>query len=254
MSGDVVAQYNIISNALDRIKQVLNLNDSFLGIQGSSASGRQVKLQQNMSASALNYLTSKVNFIYTMLAEDILGMAKIYYKANKIIRVTDDINGDKYVELNKPVTINGQVQFKDTITYTEDGVAVLEPWIDRDSMIDDLEYEVEITTSNYNETDDMERVQLDAIIQGPAGQMLMQTDPASYAKVIAIQTKGMKTRNSEYIAKVFEDIAAKLSGAQTQDPRAAGEGAQGNSSAGAIMSAAGMSNDAQPAGYNQSKG
>ena len=255
MSGDVIAQYNIISNALDRIKQVLNLNDSFLGMQGSSASGRQVKLQQNMTASALNYLTSKINFIYTKLAEDILSLAKIYYKANKIIRVTDDINGDKYVEINKPITINGEVQFKDEINYTEDGKAVLKPWIDRDTMIDDLEYEVEITTSNYNETDDMERVQLDAIIQGPAGQMLLQADPASYAKVVAIQTKGMKTRNSEYIAKVFEDVANKLSGAPTQDPREGNTSQQsGGTAAGSIMSAAGMTNDAQPAGYNQPKG
>ena len=32
----------------------------FVGLQGSSASGRQVKLQQNMSASALSYITDTI--------------------------------------------------------------------------------------------------------------------------------------------------------------------------------------------------
>ena len=257
LSGEVIQQYNIISSALDRIKQVLNLNDSFLGMAGSSASGRQVKLQQNMTASALQYLTSKLNFIYTTLAKDIIELSKLYFVANRVIIVNDSINGDKYVELNKPVTINGEVQFKDDIKYLEDGTAVLEPWIDRDTTITDLDYEIEVTTSNYNETDDMERVQLDGIIQGPAGQMLLHTDPASYAKVVEIQVKGMKTRNSEYIADIFEQVAQKLSGAQTQDPRQAMGNRQANggtSNAGALSQAIGMNNDAAPAGYNQPKG
>lgn len=253
MSGLVSDQYSIISHALDRIQRVLNLNDSFLGIAGSSASGRQVKLQQNMSSSALQYLTYKINNIYICLAEDILEMAKEYFTSHKIMRITDPISGDKYLEINKPVTINGEIQFKDSIVYTEDGVAVLEPWLDRDTTIDTLEYEVDITTANYNETDDMERMQLDSILQGPAGQMLLQANPAGYAKVAEIQLKGMRTRNSEYIAQIFEDTANKLGGAETRDPRdAVSQQAQGNSVP-AMMAAAGMTNDSAPEGYNASK-
>ena len=256
MSGDVVDQYNIIANSLDRIKQVLNLNDSFLGMAGSSASGRQVKLQQNMTASALQYLTTKLNAIYISLATDILELSKKYFKANKVFRITDKMSGDKYVELNKPVTILGKVQYKDELKFTEDGVAVLEPWFYKETTLDDLDYEVEITTSNYNETDDMERMQLDSIVQGPAGQMLLNTNPAGFAKVVELQLKGMRTRNSEYIAQIFEETAQKLSGAPTQDPRQfqGAQGSQGANQVPAMMSAAGMSNDSAPDGYNAKKG
>ena len=254
MSGDVVAQYNIISSALDRIKQVLNLNDSFLGMAGSSASGRQVKLQQDMSVSALSYLTNKINFIYESLALDILDMAKDYFKANKIMRVTDKLTGDRYVEMNKPVTINGQVQWKD-IRESKDGITMI-PWVYKDTTLDDLDYEVEVYTANYNSTDDLEKLQLDNIVQGPAGQMLMNTNPAAYARIISIQTKAMKTRNSEHIAEIFEDIASKLSGAEDRDPRDVGNSPQANegTSAAGMMSAMGATNDAQPDGYNRPRG
>ena len=260
MSGDVVAQYNIISAALSRIKQVLNLNDSFLGMAGSSASGRQVKLQQNMTASALQYLTSKLDFIYTELAKSILEMAKLYYKANTLIRISDEVKGDSYIAINDPVTINGEIQYKDNIQFDDKGVAKLEPWFYKESTLDELDYEVELTTSNYNETDDMESLQLDNIIQGPAGQMLMQTDPGKYAEVVALKAKVMKTRNSEAIADIFNQVAKKLEGVPTQDPRQVPpitpgvQGQQGGTSAAGMMSAAGMTNDAQPAGYNQPKG
>lgn len=257
LSGDVVAQYNIISSALDRIKQVLNLNDSFLGMAGSSASGRQVKLQQNMTASALQYLTGRLDFVYTEMAKSILEMAKMYYRANTLIRVSDEIKGDSYTEVNKPVTINGEIQYKDKIQFDDKGVVRLEPWFYKESTLDDLDYEVELTTSNYNETDDMESLQLDNIIQGNAGQMLMNTSPGKYAEVVALKAKVMKTRNSEYIAKVFSDVAKKLEGSPIQDPRTAGQQGQpqqGGTSAAGMMSAAGMTNDSQPAGYNLPKG
>ena len=62
----------------------------------------------------------------------------------------------------------------------------------------------------------------------------------------------MKTRNSEYIADIFEQVASKLAGAETRDPRDANGGADvGAGDMGSIMSAIGMSNDAAPDGYNR---
>ena len=81
---------------------------------------------------------------------------------------------------------------------------------------------------------------------------LMNTDPASYGRVVALSMRAMKTRNSEYIADIFEQVAKKLAGAETRDPRDAG-GEAGAGDMGSIMSALGMSNDAAPNGYNQPK-
>ena len=40
LSGDVITQYGLINNALDRIQRVLGINDSFLGVAKASDSGR----------------------------------------------------------------------------------------------------------------------------------------------------------------------------------------------------------------------
>ena len=259
LHGDVIAQYQIIDKSLERIKRILNLNDSFLGMMGSSASGRQIKLQQNMSASALNYITSNIEYMYECMGMDILSFSKKYYKAYKVIRIADQRNGDRFIELNKPFMMprdDGQgeeVAVKD-IEYDKDGNAKVIPWIERDTQIEFLDYDIEITTANYNETDDLEKLQLDQLIAGQAGAYLMNTDPASFGKVVALSMRAMKTRNSEYIADIFDQVANKLNQAPTMDPRAAQGGPAGGADMGSIMSAIGMTNDAQPDGYNQPKG
>lgn len=259
LHGDVIAQYQIIDKSLERIKRILNLNDSFLGMMGSSASGRQIKLQQNMSASALNYITSNIEYMYECMGMDILSFSKKYYKAYKVIRIADQRNGDRFIELNKPFMMprdDGQgeeIAVKD-IEYDKDGNAKVIPWIERDTQIEFLDYDIEITTANYNETDDLEKLQLDQLIAGQAGAYLMNTDPASFGKVVALSMRAMKTRNSEYIADIFDQVANKLNQAPTMDPRAAQGGQSGGADMGSIMSAIGMTNDAQPDGYNQPKG
>lgn len=256
LHADVIAQYNIIDKSLERIKRILNLNDSFLGMMGSSASGRQIKLQQNMSASALNYVTSNIEYMYECMGEDILEFSKLYYKAYKVLRIADQRNGDKFIEINKPFTLPNadgteEIAVKE-IEYDKEGNAKIIPWIDRDTQIEFLQYDIEITTANYNETDDIERIQLDQLLSGQAGMFLMNTDPASYGRVVALSMRAMKTRNSEYIADIFEQVAKKLAGAETRDPRDVGSEA-GAGDMGSIMSALGMSNDAAPDGYNQPK-
>lgn len=259
LHGDIIAQYTIIDKSLERIKQILNLNDSFLGMMGSSASGRQVKLQQNMSAAALNYITNTLEYMYQCIGLDILDFAKIYYKAYKVIRIADKRNGDRFIEINKPFLMpnleTGQPEMViKEIHYDEKGNATIEPWLEQETQIEFLEFDIEVTTANYNETDDIEKIQLDNLLAGPAGQFLMNTDPASYGKVVALAMRAMKTRNSEYIAEIFEQVANKLGGAQTMDPRAVASGAMEQGNPGEMLSAMGATNDMAPAGYNLPKG
>ena len=80
----------------------------------------------------------------------------------------------------------------------------------------------------------------------------MNADPASFGRVVALSMRAMKTRNSEYIADVFEQVANKLAPAPTMDPRsvANGEAAEAVGPS-AIMSALGMTNDGAQEGYNR---
>lgn len=265
LSGEVVAQYNIISNALDRIQRVLGINDSFLGQAQASDSGRKVKLQQNSSIVAMRYLTSHLEYMYKKIGEDILALVRQYYTANQIMRVSDERIGDKWIEINKQLDMptgnylpNGQPEMQPIFgeQQNEDGTIERYPIVDPQTDMSLMDMDIEVTTAAYNDTDDMERMTLEAMLQGPAGQALMNTNPSGYLKIAGLNVKALKSRHSEEIAEIFEQTAQMLGGAPTMDPRMVQGGGQqgGENPIGQMMSAAGMTNDSQPDGYNKAKG
>lgn len=261
VSSDIVNQYQIIDAALDRCQKITGMNDSFLGFAGSSASGRQVKLQQNSAVVALRYLTETLEFAYTEMGESVLQTAKLYFKAHQFLRLTDDRTGDRWTELNKPITMpneQGQDQpvFYDEFTYDEETDTItLEPIIDPDTSLEDLEYDLDISTAVYNDTDDVERLTLEAILSGPAGQTLRDVSPGDYLEISGMHVQALKGRNSDAISQIFYKNAQKLTGAQTMDPRMVQGGGQGGTngqspSAQNMLSAMGATNDQKPEGYN----
>lgn len=267
LSVEVVQQYEILNNALNRCQRLLGINDSFLGMQGSSASGRSVQLQQNSAVVALRYITEAIEFIYTEVGKSILNAAKVYYKANTFLRIADKINGDRWVEMNKPFTMPNErgeqeVAYYDDVEFdSETGEANITPIMEPESQIAELDYDIEVTTSPYNDTDEIERVTLEAILAGPAGQLLAQAAPQRYFKIAGMNIQALKSRYSEEISKEFFEMAQQLGGAPVADPRAVqqmgGGNPQGNggqdAAVGKMLSALGATNDAQAEGYNHAK-
>src|SRR5690606_3072480 len=69
-----------------------------------------VRLQQNATIMALRYLTDRIQLMYRLVGEDILGLASQYMQANQVLRVSDEIAGQRFIELNKPMqTWTGQM-------------------------------------------------------------------------------------------------------------------------------------------------
>lgn len=263
LSGDVIVQYNIINNALDRIQKVLGINDSFLGTAQASDSGRKVKLQQNSTIVAMRYLTGLLEYMFGKIGEDILSLVRQYYTANQILRVSDERLGDRWLELNTQLDMptgkllpDGEIEFEPLFSekVLEDGTIESSPVIDPDTDVGLMEMDIEVTTSAYNETDDMERMMLESMLQGPTGQALLNTNPAGYFKIAGLNVKALKARHSEEVAEIINQTAEMLGKAPTMDPRLVGqEQTGGENPIGQMMSAAGMTNDMQPDGYNQPK-
>lgn len=105
MSQDVMQQYAIIDNGFNRIKQVLGVNDAMLGQAMAADSGRKVKLQKNSGLLTLRYLTAPLEVFHRTLAVQISRLIVQFYTANQVLRVTDDVTGNRYVEINKPLLI-----------------------------------------------------------------------------------------------------------------------------------------------------
>jgi len=105
LSQDVVSQYTIIDNAFARIKQVLGINDYMLGASFAADSGRKVKLQKNASANTLRYITAPLELFHKRQANLTARLIIEYFSSYQILRVTDEINGNRFIELNKPVLL-----------------------------------------------------------------------------------------------------------------------------------------------------
>jgi len=236
LSREVLDQYTVIDKALDRIQRVLGINDSFLGMAFASDSARKVKLQQNSSVVALRYLTSRIETFYRYLGWDIANLIKQYYTAHQILRITDQASGDRWQEINKPLTsFTGQIdpqtgqpvmrlemeEALDPATgkpmKDENGVIIMTPIPEQGTEIAFTKIEIEIHSNNYNDEDEKNQLMLEQVMAGNVGQMLAQVNPAGFFQIAGLSMKSLKTRNSPDIARIFAETAAKLQ----QDPNAA---------------------------------
>lgn len=231
MSPDVQQQYMIVDNALSRIQKVLGINDSFLGMAYASDSGRKVKLQQGATVMSLRYITARIESFYQLLAHDVAKLAQQYYHAYQVLRITDEISGTRWVEMNRPMEEwSGQV---DPITKQPIMQPILLPEIDPASgdFIEDEEgniilapvatdgtdfkftdYEVEIKASAYNDDDEKSQLLVETVMSGLIGQMMMQANPAGFFKMGSLAIRNMKSRYSPDIAQVLDETSQMLSG------------------------------------------
>jgi hypothetical protein len=105
MSQDIAQQYEIINNAFNRIQKVLGINDYMLGESFAADSGRKVKLQKNTGSMTLRYLTAPLEVFHKSQADLVVELISKYFTAHQVLRVTDDITGNRFVEINKPLML-----------------------------------------------------------------------------------------------------------------------------------------------------
>lgn len=233
LTREVVDQYTVIDKALDRIQRILSINDSFLGMAYASDSGAKVKLQQNASMVALRYVTSKIEQFYRLLGWDVVNLIKQYYTAHDVIRVADEYEGNKWLEINKPAMVpTGQIdpstgmpitrpifeEVKDPASKKplkdEYGNLIMAPIPTKESEIAFTNADVEVATVSYNDEDEKTQVVLEQFINGPLGNMLSQVDPVGYFTAAGLAIKNTKTKFSPELARILETAGQKLGGNQ----------------------------------------
>ena len=105
MSKSVVDQYTIIDKGYQRIKQVLGINDAMLGEAYASESGRKMKLQKNTGVMTLRYLTGPLELHHKYQAILVARLIADNFTAHQVLRVTDDITGNRFIEINEPMLL-----------------------------------------------------------------------------------------------------------------------------------------------------
>ncbi len=105
LAQNVLDQYTIIDKAYMRIKEVLGVNDAMLGQAYAADSGRKVKLQKNTGVMTLRHLTGPLELFHKRQAQLLVRLMMQYFTAHQILRVTDDVTGNRFIELNKPLIL-----------------------------------------------------------------------------------------------------------------------------------------------------
>ena len=243
-SNEVQEQYYIINNALDRIQKVLGINDSFLGMAFASDSGRKVKLQQNATIMSLRYVVARIESFYRSLGEDTANLIKQYFTAHQMLMVADEVLGERWVELNKPMEkfsgrfdqqgqpvmepILEPVINPDDGEYLErDGNIIYAPVNEMETELAYLEFKVRITSAAFNDEDERAQLLLETVMSGQVGGMMSQVNPAGFFKMAALAMKSMKTKYTPDIVEVLNETAQALGGNPEANQQAAAV-AQGN--------------------------
>lgn len=230
LSREAIELYTIIDRAFDRIQRVLGVNDSFLGQAFASDSGRKVKLQQNATMMSLRYLTGRIELMYKYIGQSILALANQFMYAEQTLRVTDEVTGYRFIQLNEPEMIfSGQFdenqqpimqpmfeQVKDPNTgqplEDEQGNLVIAPIPKEETELRFDRLDVTIESTAYNDEDEKAQLMMESVMSGQMGQMLAQINPAGYFQVAGLAMRSMKTKYSPEISQVFEQTGQMLGG------------------------------------------
>jgi hypothetical protein len=238
MSRDIVNQYTILDQALTRIKLVLGVNDSFLGQAYASDSGRKVQIQQQASASQMTMLVDRVKAMFKFIGQDILGLMRQYYRGHQILKVSDPLNSYHYVEINSPVMMptgrvlpDGSPEMQPVLVPEEDpetneplfdelGNLIMVPLGDPDNTIEFADVDIRVIVSRGNQSEERNQVLLETVVNGPVGQVMLQTNPAMYLRSAAMMISEMGTKHSIEIAQMLMQTALGIEQGQI-DPRLA---------------------------------
>jgi len=238
--------------------KVLGLNPAFLGFSDASSSGRKVSLQQNAAINSLTRLFNHLEKWHKYIMLDIIHFTTIYKNAYEVVTLTDEYNAQYQIEFNAPliekVELGSEVWYIPK-TYTDKNGNIRRK-NDPRTDLSEIEVDIEVHTSDMNGSDSIDAVMLDNLINGVAGQSLMNAQPAAYFYIIGLKIKNLKTKNSEQVAQIYFNIAQQLGFvAPTVDPRQVMQnqtGVAGNiqGQAGDLVSSLGADSDLSQGGLN----
>lgn len=237
LSGDIQKNYFIMDKALERIKLMLGVNDSFLGQAFASDSGRKVKLQSNASIITLNYITEKIELYYKLVGWDIVHLIQQYYTSHRVLRIADEAAGDRWVELNKPIEApgpNGPTPIWDEEIDPESGEAetdeygniLLTPLNDSRTDIRFLDVDLKIEASSYSDEDEKNQLLLETMLSGAIGNALLTVNPGGFMKAASLAVKSMKSKHSPDIAEILDTTAQMLAPQPEQQAQLGSSGPQ----------------------------
>jgi hypothetical protein len=189
---------------------------------------------------ALRYLTVRIEHFYQLLGQDVSKLIKQYFTAAQVLRVSDEVVGNRWIEMNQPM-----MQFSGEMN-PETGEPIMEPVFEQvfdpengkpeigpngelifapipeeGTELAFANHDIKIEAVNYNDEDERVQLMLETVMSGQMGQMLSQINPAGFFKVSALTLRTMKTKYSPEISAIFDETAQMLEGTPEDEEAAA---------------------------------
>ena len=217
---EIEDQYIIVEKTLERIQKVLGINDAFLGFGMAYDPANKTQMHKQAASMSLTYFVSRMEQFYRLVGEDIANYIQQYYKAHQIISLADPIDGQKLMELNKPILDeNGEYVYEevknpedDEPMIDDDGYLIYAPVPTMDSEIKVSMMDVSIDVISKDASMEQDRAFLEGIIQGLPGQSLLQYNPAAFFMLISKYANSLSTKSSSEIQRIFEETAYQTAG------------------------------------------
>jgi len=242
--AEVSDLYKIVDKGKERIKEILGVNNSFLGTAFASDSGRKVQLQQQQTILALKFVSGRIEQFYRLLGKDVINLVKQYYTANQVLNITDNDTGQRWVEINRPLmqwdgrtddsgqpVLNQAGEpnmvpvFEEVVDpatgepiIDEDGNYVIAPVPEEETEIAFSDVDISIDTVIFNDSEEENRLVIESFLSGNIGQMLGQINPAGLMKISSLAFKSIQSKNSGDISNVLLETAQMLSQQQQALP------------------------------------
>ncbi len=227
--------YVVIDRYLEMIQRTIGINDAFMGFAPAASSGKKVQIQQQAAVVALQYFAEPLEYISQKVGQNIIALAKQYYRAHQFIRVTDKHIGDRFVELNKvmtrPIVVNGQpvkdfmgnIQEAPFMTFAtdpeteellkdEDGNYIIVPANDPATALSIGVYDIMIETAPSGLGELEEREGLKEILSTVASVM----PPDVAMDTAGMLIREMKLRGSAEISKKLFEASERMRAQQEQ--------------------------------------
>ena len=259
-SKEIAEELAKLEAALKRAMDLLGITPSFLGNANASDSGRKVKYQYNASTNSFNYIDVVFKNIFKTLGQDIVYLIKKYKTAHELIRLTNKFGQDNWTEINAPFVM--PINTPDGLMYRmitreetdkegrvlrdEKGAIRLRQVKEPEQDLAKTDVVIYVNAVNQLETDEMERVITETMLQGAPGQFVANASPGAYAHMLSISMNSLNSKHSTEFAQIFDTLAEQLGYAPTVDPRmieAAGNNTERKNGGAQLANSLGMQND-----------
>ena len=180
-----------------------------------------------------------------LIGWDLVYLIQQYYTANQILSIADPLNGQHWIEINRPAmkpdgtpyyaeVLNPETGEPETDEY---GALLMAPINSIDSGLSYADIDVKVDSVNYNNAQEQNQLMFETFLQGPVGQSVLQMNPAGYMQIAAMQTREYGSKYSAEVSQILMQTAQMVSQGQI-DPTLAMTGGDMQSIMGGAMGGA----------------